>query len=132
MLPMYNGNRPLQGKNDKIAWLETVSFTLSTELVNSWSNHHAAQRRSMVSAVCLNSILSLIDKPVHSLETQVHCMQVIKNTVDFLNPEQTAIDVCDQPVFVLTKEKQWRKPEQFDPSYYFFYLENCTWNIAWS
>ena len=46
-------------------------------------------------------------------------MKYIKKTVDLLNPGQTAVDVCDQPVYALTKEIQWRNPEEFGSSSYF-------------
>ena len=78
----------------------------------------------MVSAVSLNAILPLINKPVHTLETQVHCMQIIKNTVDFLNPGQTAIDVCDQPrKFTQNKVEKTRV-------IWSFILLFFTWRIA--
>ena len=61
----------------------------------------------------INLILPLIPKPVHTLKTQYHCMDIAKKTIAFLNPNQTPVDVCDQPVYALTKEIQFRKPELF-------------------
>ena len=57
-------------------------------------------------------------------------MRITKRTVNFLNPGQTRIDSCDQPVYVLTKEIQWRFPEKFDPNSYFtlfggLHFEQC-------
>ena len=86
--------------------LDISNFKMEQDLVNPWSKHHAAQKRSMVDTTGLNPILPLIDKPVHTLETQFHCMTIIKRTVEYLNPGQTAIDVCDQPVYALRKEIQ--------------------------
>ena len=48
-------------------------------------------------------LLPLIPKPVHT-ESQNHCMDIIKRTINNLNPGQTTVDVCDHPVFALTKE----------------------------
>ena len=42
--------------------------------------------------------------------------------MNFLNPGQTSIDTCDQPVYALTKEIQWRFPEEFGPNSYFTLL----------
>ena len=40
-------------------------------------------------------------------------MEIIKQTIAYLNPGQTPVDVCDQPVFVLTNKIQWRYSEKF-------------------
>ena len=37
-------------------------------------------------------------------------------TIEYLNPSQIAVDVCDQPVYALTKEVQYRNPEKIGPS----------------
>ena len=66
----------------------------------------------------LKAILPIIPKKVHTLATQYHCMKIIKRTVSFLNPGQTSIDTCDQPVYALTKEIQWRFPEEFGTDSY--------------
>ena len=36
-----------------------------------------------------------------------------------MNPNQTTVDTCDQPVYALTKQIQWRYPELFGNSKYF-------------
>ena len=41
-------------------------------------------------------------------------MNIIKNTIEKLNPSQTPVDTCDQPVYALTKELQWRRPLEFE------------------
>ena len=46
-------------------------------------------------------------------------MDIIKNTISKLNPEQTPIDVCDQPVYTLSKEIQFRFSDQFGQGKYF-------------
>ena len=33
-----------------------------------------------------NVLLPLIPQPVHTLQTQYHCMNIIKETANFLNP----------------------------------------------
>ena len=50
------------------------------------------------------------------LSTQYHCREIIKQTIAYLNAHQTPEDLCDQPVFALTKEIQWRYPEKFSSS----------------
>ena len=46
-------------------------------------------------------------------------MEIIKQTIAYLNPPQTPVDVCDQPAFALTKEMQWRYQEKFRSGSYF-------------
>ena len=70
----------------------------------------------------LNAVLPIIPKTVHTLATQYHCMKIIKGTVNFFNPGQTPIDTCDQPVHALTKEIQWRCPEELSPNSYLLFL----------
>ena len=43
-------------------------------------------------------------------------MEIIKQTIAYLNADQTPEDLCNQPVFALTKEIQWRYPEKFSSS----------------
>ena len=41
-------------------------------------------------------------------------MNIIKNTIEKLNPSQTPVDTCDQPVYILTKELQWWQLLEFE------------------
>ena len=43
-------------------------------------------------------------------------MQYRKKSVNFFNPGQTPVDVCDQSVYELTKEIQWREKDTFGSS----------------
>ena len=57
--------------------------------------------------------MPLIREKVNTLDTHFHCMKIIKNTVSVINEGQTPVDVCDQPVYALSKQIQWRFPELF-------------------
>ena len=56
----------------------------------------------------INAILPFITNEVYTIETQYHCMTIIKNTIRKVNPSQTPIDVCDQPVYAISKAIQIR------------------------
>ena len=61
-------------------------------------------------------------------------MEIIKKTINYLNPGQTPVDVCDQPVYALTKKIQWRYPDKFGNSSYFclfggLHFEQCILTI---
>ena len=45
------------------------------------------------------------------LDTMYHVMNMNKKITNFLNPSQTPVDTCDQPVYALTKTIQWMYPE---------------------
>ena len=42
------------------------------------------------------------------MSMQFHCMNIITKTIKEVNPTQTPVDVCDQPIFALTKILIWR------------------------
>ena len=86
---------------------------------SSWSQHHARKKRSSVRQTYINVILPLINDVVHTLDMQYHCMDIIKRSTALLNPDQIPVDVCDQPIYALTKEIQWRYPDTFGNSKYF-------------
>ena len=57
-------------------------------------------------------------------------MKVSKKTSNFLNPAQTPVDCCDQPVYALTKEIHFRLPNEFGADKYFslfggLHFEQC-------
>ena len=62
--------------------------------------------------------MPLINKKVATLKAQFHCMNIIKDTINFINPTQVPIDVSDQPVYALSKEIQLRYPSMFGPDKY--------------
>ena len=79
----------------------------------SWVQHHAPLERNIECTPGINAIMPLLRDPVHTLEMQYHCMEINVNTINALHPGQTPVDTCDQPVYALTKEVQWRYPLKF-------------------
>ena len=85
----------------------------------SWAKHHSEKHNFTVNVPGINVLLPLIPQPVHTIQTQYHCMKIIKKMSNFLNPAQTPVDCCDQPVYALTKEIQFRLPNEFGVDKYF-------------
>ena len=117
-------------KSKDIEWLRKIG---NIENIISWSKYHS-ENSANTTVKEINAILPIIPKPVHALATQYHCMKIIKQTVNYLNPGQTPVDVCDQPVYALTKEIQWRFPEDFGFDSYFclfggLHFEQCILTI---
>ena len=106
-----------QGVEDELQWLQNSNQ--SDDIWVPWARHHSSKERSKVRPQDISAILPLIDAPVHTLDTQYHCMDIVDKTVKKLNPGQICVDESDQPVFAISKQLQWRFPEQFGPDKYF-------------
>ena len=55
-------------------------------------------------------------------------MNIIMDTIGEINPSQTSVDVCDQPIYALTKQLQWRFPSNFRKYFCLFgglHVEKC-------
>lgn len=97
---------------DEREWLD--SFKSENDC---WSSFHANKSRRIVKQ---NDILPLIRETVHTLDTQYHCMKIICDTIEVINDGQTPTDVCDQPVYALTKQIQWIFLHLFQNYFYLF------------
>ena len=64
-------------------------------------------------------VLLLIDAPIHTLDTQYHCMKIVEKTTQLLNLGQIFVNESDQPVYRLLKELHWRFSNRFGPEKYF-------------
>ena len=100
--------------NDERLWLQNFESQN-----HAWSSYHASQKRGSINICGVDTILPSITENVHTLATQYHCMNIISKTISVINPNQTPVDTCDQPVYALTKQMQWRYPELFGNSKYF-------------
>ena len=101
--------------DEEIKWLDNVCLQKE---ITPWDKY-CEKNRSIVGIPGMNVLLPLIPQPVHTLQTQYHCMKSIKETVNSLNPEQISVDCCDQPVYALTKELQFRLPNEYGTDKYF-------------
>ena len=67
--------------------------------------------------------MPLIREKLHTLDTQIHCMKM---------NGQTPVDVCNQPVYALTKQVQWKFPNLFKDYFTLFrglHVEKCVLGI---
>ena len=125
-----NGQFLASEKLKEQSWLENIS---DIDNIKSWSKYHS-DNASNISVKGKNVVLPIIPKAVHTLSTQYHCMEIIKKTINYLNPGQTPVDICDQPIYALTKKIQWRYPDKFGNSSYFrlfggLHFEQCILTI---
>ena len=100
--------------NDERIWLQNFESQN-----HAWSSYHASQKRGSINICGVDTIPPSIREKVHKLATRCHCMNIISKTISVINPNQTPVDTCDQPVYALAKQIQWRYPELFGNSKYF-------------
>ena len=91
-------------KSEEIKWLDVMNNVTSAEESRSWAKYHSGINRKEVETPGITSILPLIDKPVHTLKAQHHCMSIIADTIREINPDQIPINSCDQPVLTCIME----------------------------
>ena len=104
--------------SDEVAWLMTVN---TTNVWSEWAGYHS-QRSRHAGKPDISVILPIIDAPVHTLDTQYHCMEIVEKTTQLFNPGQIYVDKNDQPVYKLSKELQWRFRDRFGREKYFCLL----------
>ena len=109
-------------KTEEMKWLDGMIYANSVDNSMSWSKYHSIARRREFETPGINSILPLIKEPIHTLKAQYHCVNITKITISNINPGQIPADTCDQPVYAITKEIQWRYPAELSDAQYFTIL----------
>ena len=100
----------------EFSWLHSTSLAEK----HGWASHHFLQNRFPLCEKDFTAVLPLLREKVHTLSMQYHCMSIITDTIGEINPGQTPVDVCDQPIFALTKQIQWRHPDK-SKNYFFLF-----------
>ena len=89
----------------EISWLDSVS-NASINNCRSWSKFHSSHSMHSDSdhTVRIHALMPMIIKKVSSIKSQFHCMNIITNTIKFINKDQVPVDASDQSVFALSRE----------------------------
>ena len=105
---------------DEIEWLDKVSGTeqLDVNLSITWPAHHASKQRGVAFDESITSLLPLLRESAHSVATIRHVMDRVKDTVAYLNPDQTPVIAADQPIYTIAKQIQWQWPNQYGEDKY--------------
>ena len=116
--------------NEELAWLSKCTDILSKVDVSipGWASHHSSQKRVVTTPSGINTILPLHRDKVSTFNMQSHLMHLNKKWTAILNPNQTPVDVSDQPVYALTKELILRFPGEFSNYFALFgqlHIEQC-------
>ena len=99
--------------------LVTNKDTLANDEKLSWAAYHACCSEEEASShrKSLSCLLPLFHEYSKSIEMLRHGMDIMKKTVDFLNPGQVPIINADQPLYAVCKQIECRWPR--------FYGEDC-------
>ena len=88
--------------SEKLESDDTDNITLS------WSAFHASQLlTSGDDPLDFSSLLPLFYEEAKSTAMIRHSMNIVKQSVEFLNPGQIPVLTCDQPLYALAKSIQW-------------------------
>ena len=79
----------------------------------SWAAYHASHQTAQDSPPTLGAMLPLFDEDSKSVAMIYHSMDVIKQAVQKLNPDQVPVITLDQPLYAIAKRIQWNWPEQY-------------------
>ena len=91
---------------DEVEWLDKVSVTdqLDANLSITWPAHKASTQRGIAFEESIASLLPLLRESAHSVTTIRHVMDRVKQTVAYLNPDQTQVIAADQPLYAMAKQ----------------------------
>ena len=83
----------------------------------SWAAYHTKNSHSGKSdnhsPKTVSALLPLFPDDSKSVAMIRHSMDVAKKAIEVLNPGQTPVIACDQPLFMIAKQIQWMWPEQY-------------------
>ena len=123
----YAGEVITQAHQQEYMWLKHVLDSLhgnEETAYCSWAAYHADTSNQTMPNKSVNALLPLFSDVAHSDATILHSMKVVKNCVDYLNPGQTPVLACDQPLFAIAKMIQWKLPEQYGEDKFVIMLLN--------
>ena len=106
-------------------WLEPVKTALADEIQDyrasldiSWSAYFASLQVSVPKPPAMVALLPMFRDVAHSPAMVKHGMDIIKQITVRVNPSQIPVFTVDQPLFAITKEIQWRWPDEYGERQY--------------
>ena len=102
---------------DEYMWLENTRNVLKDDVEacenTSWAAYHARHQYPKQPVITPTSLLPLFQESAHTVAMIRHSIDVVRNAVQHLNPGQTPVLTCDQPLFTLAKQLQWKWPDTY-------------------
>ena len=107
---------------DEFKWLEDVKETVAKDgqglpqnKTISWSVHHSNRCGSedTDTTPAISSLLPLFPDQAKSAAMICHSLNIIKASVNHLNPGQIPVVAMDQPLYAVAKQIQWNFPDKY-------------------
>ena len=76
-----------------------------------WAAYHSRRREQTATPV--HALLPLFPDDSKSVAMSRHSMNMVKKAVTVVNPGLIPVIACDQPLFKIAKQIQWRWPEEY-------------------
>ena len=80
-IPSLDSSVLNEAVQQEIKWLDT-----SVALNHGWGSYHVSQKRRKKHRKDFTAALSLLREKVHTLKMQYHCMNIVTNTINKVNP----------------------------------------------
>ena len=74
----------------------------------------------------ISCLLPLFQEEAKSVAMILHAKNTVKSSVAFLNPGQTPVIICDQPLYAIAKKIQWQLPQTQGEKNLLLFLEDFT------
>lgn len=99
-----------------------------------WSAYHSSELQNDKNPPSLSGLLPLFYEKAATPAMIQHGMNVLRQTVQYLNPGQIPVIALDQPLFALAKMVQWKWPDNYGENKYVvmfggLHLEMGLWNV---
>lgn len=94
-------------------WLEKLRSNIELNQQDeylTWSSHHSSKIYPVYSTD-ISALLPLFPDNAYSTAMMLHSMNIISKATQLLNPGQTPVMTCDQPLFAICKKIQWCYPD---------------------
>ena len=113
-LRRYNFEQHIE---DEYMWLENTRSVPKDDVEacenTSWTAYHARHQYPKQPVITPTSLLPLFQESAHTVAMIRHSIDVVRNAVQHLNPGQSPALTCDQPLFTLAKQLQWKWPDTY-------------------
>lgn len=120
-------------------WIEnalqiiTDTNDLTTEHAITWAAYHSKNQSAEKDPPAISALLPLFYEKAATPAMIKHGMDVLKQTINFINPHQIPVIALDQPLFAIAKMVQWKWPQTHGEDKYVvmfggLHLEMALWN----
>ena len=102
----------LNGIDLWIKQLSSFDFNNSQEKEISFAAFFSANS-SYAMQKSISTLLPILEDSINSTAMVRHCIEIVRNTINHLNPGQKTVLTADQPVYGLGKQVQWTYQEDY-------------------